>query len=200
MGRNLNLCMEQVKAEIRDILRPIENVSVTEAKDIIGRYTAAVEGNFVPWMAAALIYARSSQGEYAAKENLGVEIRDNHQGMLRDFARCADAEPSLEHYQAVEVVVSYMRVLIREGNGLEALTVMAVLENTSTVFIPHLAELAEKRGSVNFHYTNIHGEADLKRAHQFILAVEHEMKLDNDPHYRVDRAVSTTVSYLKQIF
>jgi len=200
MGTNINICMEQAKAELRDRLKPVETVSVAEAKDIIGRYTAAVEGNFVPWMAAAAIYARSPQGEYAAKENLDVEIRDNHQGMLREFARHADAEPSLGHYQVVDEVVTSMRSLIGGGNGLQALTVMAMLENTSSVFIPYLAELAKKRGSTHLHYTDIHGEADSEHARQFIWAVEHEKQLHDIADLSISQAVYNTVRYLHAIF
>ena len=203
MNRNINLRMEEVKARLRDRLKPIKEVTVTEAKDIIGKYTAAIEGNFVPWMAAAALYARSLQGEYTAKENLAVEIKDNHQGILRTFARCAKAEPSLKHYQAVEKAVASMRNFIGKGNGLEALTVMATLENTSTVFIPYLAELARKRGSINLCYTDIHGEADAEHAQLFIWAVEHEMKLDQNAtraNMVSEFASTQTFHYLKAIF
>lgn len=199
MSTNINLIIEQSKDWVKDRLKPIESVSVIEAKDIIGRYTAAVEGNFVPWMGAALIYARSPQGEYAAKENLGVEIRDNHQGMLREFAKHAGAEPSLEHYQAIDGVVSSMRSLVRRGNGLEVLTVMATLENISSVFIPYLAELARKRGSTNLRYTDIHGEADSKHAQQFIWALEHELKHHNKAKEKIDLAIGETLNYLNVI-
>ncbi len=192
--------MERAKAELRDRLKRLELISIVEAKDIIGRYTAAVEGNFVPWMTAALVYAKSPSGRYAAKENLEVEISDNHQGMLRDFATSANAEPSLEHYQTVQEEITSMRKLIGKGNGLEALTVMATLENTSSIFIPYLADLAKKRGSTNLQYTNIHGEADKEHAQQFIWAIEDEIKLHGQADKKIDLAISQTLDYLKVIF
>ncbi len=192
--------LERVTEQVKIRLKPVEVVSVEEAREIIGRYTAAIEGNFVPWMGAAVIYAKSPQGEYAAKENLDVEIRQNHQGMLREFAKNANAEPSLEHYQAVDEVVSSMRNLMGRGNGLEALTVMATLENTSGGFIPYLAELAKKRGSTNLYYTNIHGEADVDHARQFVWAVEHEMRHYMGADKFVDDTIEATCKYLDKIF
>ncbi len=190
----------EVTEQVRASLKPTDIISVDEAKNIIARYTAAVEGNFLAWMGAAVIYARSPQGEYAAKENLGVELKDNHQGMLRGFAKSAEAEPSLEHYQKVNEVVSSMRNFFSKENGLQALTVMATLEHTSSIFIPYLAELAEKRGSKNLRYTDIHGEADIEHAKQFIWAVESELKLHDNAERKIDQAIGKTLTFLAEIF
>src|SRR3989344_5276827 len=102
MSKDINLIFQQATEEIKERLKPIETVSIEEAGNIIGRYTAAVEGNFVPWMAAAMIYANSPEGKKTAQGNLRIEIVQNHPGMLRQFAEAAGAGPSLEHYHAVE--------------------------------------------------------------------------------------------------
>ncbi len=188
------------KELVRTYLKPIEVVSADDAKEIIARYAAAVEGNFTSWMGAALIYARTPQGEFAAKENLVVEIKDDHPGMLREFARQAQAEPSLVHYKKVNQSVSSMRRFIGMGNGLEALTVMATLENTSAVFVPYLAALAIKRDSMDLQYTDVHGVADINHAKQFIWAVEYEGREQDNAVRKIDFAISKTMEYLKAIF
>ena len=199
MTINIHKKLEQARNNVKSKLKTIDVFSVEQAKDILARYTAGIEGNFVQWMGAAVIYARSPQGKYAATENLDVEVKENHPAILREFAKSAKAEPSLEHYQAVDAVVASMRTLIASGNGLEALTVMATIENTSTAFVPYLAGLAKKRGSTNLHYTHIHGEADVEHARQFVWAVEHELKQHDDAEKKIDLAINKTLHYLNTI-
>ncbi len=167
---------------------------------ILKQYVAAIEGNFVSWMGTAAICARSIQGRYAASENLWVEMRDDHAGMLRTFAKSAGCEPSTEDYQAVEDAVLNIRHLVSRLSGLECLTLMATLEHTSAAFIPWLESIAKELGSDNLKYTVIHGEADIAHADQFAWAVSHEMTLHDNGEAIVKETIDKTVEFLKAIF
>ena len=77
---------------------------------------------------------------------------------------------------------------------------MAAVENTSLGFIPYLAELAKLRGSEDLEYTDIHGEADIEHAKQFVWALEHEIKEHEVVGFKIDRAIKGTVDYFSSIF
>jgi len=186
--------------QVRKYLGNVEFVSEHDAKRTIAKYTAAIEGNFIPWMSAAVIHSRSLQAEYAAKENLEVELGDDHPGMLRQFSIDAHAEPTLDDYRSVQDAVKSIRNLSREGSGLVAITVIATLENTSAAFIPFLAGLAKKRGSKNLTYTDIHGGADIEHANQFIWALEYEKIHYQYPDPTIDQAIQSTCQFIYSIF
>lgn len=185
--------------EVRSFLPP-DSLDKETKRKILRKYVAAIEGNFVSWMGAAAISARSVQGRYAASENLWVEMRDDHAGMLRDFARSAHCEPELEDYQAISMAVGDIRGLVAELSGLGCLMLMAVLESASGVFIPWLENTAKELGSTNLRYTQVHGEADIDHADQFAWAVTHEMAFYEDPEKILQESARNTTCLLKVIF
>ncbi len=185
--------------EVRSFLPP-DSLGKEEKAKILKKYVAAIEGNFVSWMGAAAISARSVQGRYAASENLWVEMKDNHAGMLRDFARSVNCEPGVEDYRAMFGAVTDIRGLVAKLSGLECLVLMAVLENTSGIFIPWLENVAKDLGSTNLYYTQVHGEADINHADQFAWAVTHEMRFYTDPEAVIERSIKMTQQFLKSIF
>lgn len=195
----MNEAIKKAGERVR-LLLPKEATSKEEAVFIIRRYTAAIEGNFVSWMGAAAISARSVEGRYAASENLWVEMKDNHAGMLRAFAKAAGAEPEKADYQSVENAVESIRTMVAEMSGLKNLTLMAVLENTSAEFIPPLEKLAQQLGSTNLTYTKVHGEADIAHADQFTWAVGHESTHYPNADKQIAAAVDAAIKFLEVIF
>jgi hypothetical protein len=165
---------ETATRDVQDMLIPLDQIDYGQAGDIIGRYTSAILPNFVPWVTAALVSARSPRARDAAHENLEEEIGENHQGMLYDFASDADALPTSQDGLTVAPAVSRIRENVAEMVGLYNVSLGAFLENTSAAFIPYLERLAVIRGSDNFVYTRAHGEADIEHAQQFLRAVQHE--------------------------
>lgn len=160
--------------EIKNKLPQADRLSLDECRAVIQRYAAAIEGNFIAWMGAAEISARSIEGRFAAGENLFVELKDDHAGMLHEFARSAHSLPQEEHFEAVHSVVDEVRQMVGEMSGIKTLTLMAMLETSSCVFVPWLAQLAKKCGSTNLKYIDVHGEADVAHAERFLLAVDCE--------------------------
>lgn len=167
---------------------------------VLQKYVAAIEGNFIAWMGTAAVCARSVQGKYATSENLWVEVKDDHAGMLRAFAQAAHCEPDLSAYQAVSSEVASIRQMVSRLSGLECLTLMAVLENTSSVFVPWFEKVAVELGSTDVTYTKVHGDADIEHANQFAWALSHEMEHYDSAEAVVQQATNTTVHFLRQIF
>jgi hypothetical protein len=178
----------------------LQGLSNEQARAIIRRYTAAIEGNFVSWMGAAAITARSVQGRYAASENLWVEMKDDHAGMLRSFAKGTNAEPQTADYQATSAAVHSVRSMVGEMSGLKCLILMAVLENTSAEFIPLLEKFAVQLGATELTYTKVHGEADVLHADQFAWALEHEAVYHNNADKDINEAVNVAIQFLKAVF
>ena len=85
-------------------------------------------------------------------------------------------------------------------NGLANLTVMAVLENTSLVFIPKLKEFGEKLNVKDFTYTDVHGEADIEHAELFALAMIEEGKRFDNSEELINEASRLTMNLLNKIF
>ncbi|MBI2106582.1 iron-containing redox enzyme family protein [Candidatus Woesearchaeota archaeon] len=160
-----------------------------------------IEGNFLSWMGGASISARSVLSKFAVDENLLVEIKDNHPGMLRKFAKECKAEPNSEDYKYSENETNAVRKIVAELSGIKAITLMATLENTSSTFIPFLAELGKKLGCKDFTYTDVHGEADIEHANQFLEALTDEQYLGYPtPEKDIDNTIRITLILLKKVF
>lgn len=192
--------IDTVTAHVNKFLLPVDQISEESARKILGKYTAAIEGNFVNWMAAAAVSSRSVQSRFAAEENIYVEMKDDHPGMLRSFVKSAGAEPTTDHYLAVSEAVNSMRRLVGQMSGAENITLMAMLENSSGVFIPFLADLAKKLGSTNLLYTDVHGVADIKHADQFVWALTYEKEHYADFDLRMDKTSEAVLKFLKEVF
>ncbi len=186
--------------EVRRRLVPLDELREKDMKRILACYDAAIEPNFIPWVAAGVISARSVQGRYAASENLEEEIRGNHQGMLRRFVAAAGAAPGQQDYSSVEVPVQNMRDSFRQMNGLANIAMLAYLENTSAAFIPYLAQIAKTLGSKEFVYTNAHGEADIEHARQFLWALGHESDCNyTAPSETINKTICMGYKFLTDI-
>ncbi len=194
--RELQAACQNVAACLPDLTQ----LSQEQERKIMKRYVAAFEGNFVVWMAAAIVSTRSLQGRYAASENLIVEVRDDHPGMLREFARSMACEPDACDYASIFKAVGRIRQMVSRLSGLECLTLMATIENTSAIFVPWMEKVAKELGSTNLRYLLIHGEADVEHANQFAWAVSQEMIHHQNGEEIFCRAVEQTVDFLKAIF
>lgn len=196
----LSILLTEYKECIKKILDSPQRSS-EEIKRIVGRYCATFEGNFITWLAGALISCRSLQSKHAVELNLFDEIREDHPSMLRNFAKNVYAEPTKEDYQYVEMEVANVRTMIASLSGLKSIALLAFLENTSEVFIPHLAKLAKKLNATEFTYTEAHGVADIAHAQLFLEALSDEMNHDyQNPHEQMQGAFETGLNLLKRIF
>jgi len=192
--------IHRARTEVKAFLPDVNSLSSEDCKRILKRYSAAIAGNFVNWMAATAVACRSVEGRYAAEENVYVEVRDDHSGMLKEFVKNSDARPTQEDYDYVEQFVSGVQIEVSKMSGLFLTTLMGVLENTSADFVPFLSEASKKLGNTNLRYTDVHGEADKEHADQFVWALEHEAKNYENAEQSIKEGVDTTVLFLKGIF
>jgi hypothetical protein len=162
-----------------------ERLSADERRGIIARYTAVLEGNFIYWMTGAYLSARSEAARSIILENLHEEVRDCHPGMLRKFAMAAHAVPNDSDALAVYRSLLDVRLFIGRLSPVPIVAMMAFFEGFIQRFMPYLAELAERQGSVEQEYTDVHGVCDVAHTQELYHALEAEMTLVYDTRERV---------------
>jgi Iron-containing redox enzyme len=165
---------------INDLLaslpRPAE-LSAEERRGIIARYTAVLEGNFIYWMTAAYLSVGSDEARAKIIDNLREEVRDCHPGMMRRFAVAAQAAPTDADAHAVHSNLMNVRLFIGRLEAVPITVTMAFFEGFICQFMPYLAELAERQGSAELEYTNVHGVCDITHTQELYRALAAEMTL-----------------------
>jgi len=79
-----------------------ERLTSEQRRDIIARYTAVLEGNFIYWMTATSIAAKADEVRPILGENLYEEVRDSHPAMMRRFAVASHAYPEAKDALSVD--------------------------------------------------------------------------------------------------
>lgn len=178
-------------------------------KIMIRHYTTTFEGNFLSWMAAAHLSARSPYAKFASAENLEVELRDNHPGMLKSFLTGCHLSMTDVAYNEMQLEIQVIRTAISDNLGTPyALALMALLENLSLVFIPFLRVAANELDADDeaYRYLDVHGEADIEHADQFVKALVSEAEFlgawssDEEILKNLDKATKDAVRLLEVIF
>jgi hypothetical protein len=152
-----------------------KNLTSSERRGIIARYTAVLEGNFIYWMTAALLSVRSEESRPILLDNLNEEIRDCHPAMLRRFAIAAHAFPTDTDALAVHDDLTNMRLFLGKLSGVQTVLTMAFFEGFIQRFMAYLAELANAQGSVEMEYTDVHGVCDIAHSEGLFRALSVEM-------------------------
>jgi hypothetical protein len=196
----LDQWMARLKMEVCAFLPNEALLSEQQCRQILARYAAAIEPNFTYWLSAAVISAKSLQGRFAACENLEAEIKENHRGMLRAFVAQARALPDDAAQKEVQLIVNQCQELIGQLNGTVTFAVMAILENTSALFIPFIERIGKRLGVTDLTYTRAHGEADIEHANQFIWALEREIEQDDAWQKHIAAAELLTKAVLETLF
>jgi hypothetical protein len=111
-------------------------------------------------------------------DNLREEVRDCHPGMMRRFAIAADAIPTDADAQAVYRNLMNVRLFIGRLSPVPTVVTMAFFEGFIQRFMPYLAELAQRQGSAEMEYTDVHGVCDVTHTQELFRALEAEMALE----------------------
>lgn len=165
---------------IDDLLASLRNpgeLSAEKRRGIIARYTAVLEGNFIYWMTGAYIAVRSDEARAKIMDNLREEVRDCHPGMMRRFAIAAHAIPTDADAQAVYRNLMNVRLFIGRLSAVPIVVTMAFFEGFIQRFMSYLAELAQRQGSAEMEYTDVHGVCDVTHTQELFRALEAEMVL-----------------------
>jgi hypothetical protein len=150
-------------------------------RGIIARYSAVLEGNFIYWMTAALIAAKSDEARQILMENLYEEVRDAHPVMLRRFAIAANAFPTDTDSLAVDGDLTKMRRFLGRLSAVQSIVTMAFFEGFIQRFMAYLAELAVAQGSSELEYTDVHGVCDVAHTAGLFRALSLEMEANPLP-------------------
>ncbi|PYR29895.1 MAG: hypothetical protein DMF92_10390 [Acidobacteria bacterium] len=166
---------------IEDLLASLPDpgqLSAEERRGILARYTAVLEGNFIYWMTGAYISVGSDEARAKIMDNLREEVRDCHPGMMRRFALAAHAAPTDADAQAVYRNLMNVRLFIGRLSAVPTVVTMAFFEGFIQRFMPYLAELAQRQGSSEMEYTDVHGVCDVTHTQELFRALEAEMTLN----------------------
>jgi hypothetical protein len=191
---------EHIDREINDLLASFPDaaqLSSAHRRGLIARYTAVLEGNFIYWMTGAYIACKSEAARTKIMENLHEEVRDSHPLMMRRFAIAAQAVPTDADVVAVHRNLTQMRLFIGRLNAVRILASMAFFEGFIQKFMPYLAELAQRQGSTEMEYTDVHGICDITHTAELWNALEAEMALH--PDAEVDENVYEGVRTLRTL-
>jgi hypothetical protein len=179
--------VESVKAHLNRLtdelmasLPPTEQLSAAERRGIIARYSSVLEGNFVYWMTGAYLSAKSEEARTIILSNLREEVADCHPGMMRKFALAAHASPTETDAAVVYANLTHVRLFIGQLTPVPIVTMMAFFEGFIQRFMPYLADLANKQGSQEQQYTDVHGICDITHSQELYRALEAELALSPD--------------------
>jgi hypothetical protein len=170
----------QIDRVIDDLLASLPHpgeLSAAERRGIIARYTAVLEGNFIYWMTGAYLSVGSDEARAKIIDNLREEVRDCHPGMMRRFAIAAHAIPTDADAQAVYRNLTNVRLFIGQLSAVPIVVAMAFFEGFIQRFMTYLARLAQRQGSADMEYTDVHGVCDVTHTLELFRALEAEMAL-----------------------
>jgi hypothetical protein len=178
----------EIKAQVETMidkvmhsLPPAAELTSTQRREMIARYTAVLEGNFIYWMTAAYLAVKSEEARPIIVDNLNEEIRDSHPVMLRNFAIAAHAFPSEQDALAVNEELNSVRRFLGRMQAVPTLVAMAYFEGFIQRFMAYLAELAVAQGSRELEYTDVHGVCDIEHTEGLFRALTFEMELNPPP-------------------
>ena len=169
-----------VQQEIEELLASLPDpaqLSAEERRGILARYTAVLEGNFIYWMTGAFLSVRSDEARGKIIENLFEEVRDSHPNMLRRFAVAANAAPTDQDAQAVYENLTNVRLFIGRLSAVPIVVTMAFFEGFIQRFMGYLADLAQRQGSTEMEYTDVHGVCDVTHTEELYRALDAELTL-----------------------
>jgi len=169
-----------IDREIDDLIASLPDpgqLSAADRRGVIARYAAVLEGNFIYWMTGAYIAAGSDQARAKIMDNLREEVRDCHPGMMRRFAIAADAVPTEDDAQDVHRDLMKVRLFIGRLEAVPIVVTMAFFEGFIQRLMPYLADLAQRQGSTEMEYTDVHGVCDITHTEELFRALEAEMAL-----------------------
>lgn len=179
--QDLSSVKSRIDSEIDSLLATLpkpEDLTPSQRRGIIARYSAVLEGNFIYWMTAAYLSARSEAARPIMIDNLHEEIRDCHPEMLRRFAIAAHAYPTDTDAMAVRDGLAEVRGFLGRLQGVQNILMMGFFESYIQRFMSYLADLAVIQGSNELEYTDVHGVCDIAHSEGLLLAYAAETAIN----------------------
>jgi len=170
---HVDRAIDELLASLPD---PVQ-LSSEQRRGIIARYSAVLEGNFIYWMTGAYLAVGSEDARSKILENLHEEVRDSHPNMLRKFAIAAHAVPNEADAWAVYRDLTKVRLFIGRLSAVPIVLTMAFFEGFIQRFMAFLADLAQRQGSTEMEYTDVHGVCDITHTQELFRSLEAEMEI-----------------------
>lgn len=157
--RNINAATEKVRRIVQeskaDDVTVIQNVRVAfpyKFTHVLGATSSFLE--------------KYPEARRIVDDNMRDEVAQDHVGMAIRFAAAAGAFPDWRNEQHMEPICDRIRQLMSDPASAAkyGIALLAMLENTSLVFIPDMEERAKRRGSKDLQFTQVHGMADEEHA------------------------------------
>jgi hypothetical protein len=171
----------QVDSIIQELISSLPDpskLSASERRGMIARYSAVLEGNFIYWMTAAYLSAKSEEARASLLDNLREEIGDCHPAMLRNFTIAAHSFPTDSDALEVHRDLTNVRLFLGRLSGVQNILTMAFFEGFIQQFMAYLANLAEAQGSSEFVYTDVHGVCDVAHSQELFHALSAELAVN----------------------
>jgi hypothetical protein len=178
VGASLKPQIDSTVGELIASLPDAAKLDASERRGIIARYTAVLEGNFIYWMSAAYLSAKSEEARPILLDNLREEIRDCHPAMLRNFTIAAHAFPTDSDALEVHGDLTNVRLFLGRLSGVQNILTMAFFEAFIQQFMAYLANLAGAQGSAELVYTDVHGVCDVAHSQELFRALSAELAVD----------------------
>jgi len=178
---HIDSIQEQIAVIIDDLIAQLPNperLTSEQRRDIIARYSAVLESNFIYWMTATYIAVKSDEVRPILAENLFEEVRDAHPVMLRKFAVAAHAFPTDTDALAIDADLKNVRLFLGKLQGVQSVLTMAFFEGWIQRFMAYLADLAGAQGSSEREYTDVHGVCDITHTAELYRALSLEMAVN----------------------
>jgi hypothetical protein len=166
--------IDQILASLPDPAK----LSADQRRGLIARYSAVLEGNFIYWMTGAYLAVRSEEARSKILENLHEEVRDSHPNMLRKFAIAAHAVQTEADAWAVYRDLTKVRLFIGRLSAAPIVLTMAFFEGFIQRFMAFLADVAQRQGSTEMEYTDVHGVCDITHTEELWRSLEAEMAIN----------------------
>ena len=163
--------------EVIDSLPDPKQLTSEERRGIIARYTSVLEGNFIYWMTAAVLAAKTEQSRPILLDNLYEEVHDCHPLMLRKFAIAANAFPTDKDFLAMHDDLTKVRHFMGKLSPVKSVLTMGFFEGFIQKFMAYLAYLAAEQGSTEMEYTDVHGVCDIEHTEGLFKALAAEIAL-----------------------
>jgi hypothetical protein len=177
-GASLQRQIQHAVDELIDSLPGLTDLSARQRRGIIARYDTVLQANFIYWMTATYLSVLSQEARAIILDNLHEEVRDCHPEMLRRFTTAARATPTDVDILAVSRDLTSVRLFLGRMSGVKNILTMAFFESFIQRFMPFLAELAEREGSVVQEYTIVHGVCDIAHSQELFRALAAEMAIN----------------------
>ena len=178
VGASFKPQLDSIIQELIASLPDPNKLTASERRGIIARYTAVLEGNFIYWMTAAYLSAKSEEARFIMLDNLREEISDCHPDMLRRFTMSASAFPTDVDALDVHRDLTKVRLFLGRLSGVQNIVTMAFFEGFIQQFMGYLADLAGAQGSVEKVYTDVHGVCDVAHSQELFRALSVEIAVN----------------------